>query len=54
MDQMLSSEEHGTALKVLTADTYEGFISTNSEETFKCMKDKNEATTFLPLKLSSG
>ena len=33
MQQMLDSEECETALKVLAPDTYEGLISTHSEET---------------------
>ena len=33
MQQMLDSEEHETALKVLAVDTYKCVISTHSEET---------------------
>ena len=57
MQQMFDSEMHKTALKVLAPGTYKSLISTHSEETIdhlKLMKCRNEATTFLPLKPSSG
>ena len=38
MMQMLDSEEQKTALKHLTADTYEGWINANSEETIYHLK----------------
>ena len=56
---MLDSEGHETALKLLAPDTCEGLISIHSEEPMDhlnvlSIKGKNKATTFLPLKQSSG
>ena len=54
IQQMFNLEEDKTALKILMANTYDDFITTNSDETIDHLKGKNDPTTFLPLNRKIG